>query len=368
MTADDFTIGVEEEYQIINPETRELRAYVSRVLPAAQRDLGDEVTNEFYQSQIEIGTPVRRTLADVRTELIRLRRGVVEAAERNGSRIAAAGTHPFSRWKGQPVTDKPRYLELQDEFQQLAREQIVFGCHVHIGIADPEDVIQTLNRCRPWLAPIVALAASSPFWLGEETGYASYRTELFSRWPMTGAPHVFTSRQDYDELVGSLVAVGMIQDASKIYWDARPSSHVATLEFRVADVCTTVDEAVMVAGLCRAVARTSLTEHREGVPLDPPRPELLRAANWRASRYGLDRTLIDIAGKKSVPARELIEAMLTALRPALEEDGDWEEVSTLVRGTLDKGNGAKRQLWAFAQSGRFEDVIDLILRETAQGV
>jgi carboxylate-amine ligase len=368
MPVGDFTIGVEEEYQIINPETRELRAHVSRVLPAAQRDLGDEVTNEFYQSQIEIGTPVCRTLADVRSELIRLRRGVVEAAERNGSRIAAAGTHPFSRWEGQPVTDKPRYLELQDDFQQIAREQIIFGCHVHIGIADREDAIQTMNRCRTWLAPIVALAASSPFWLGDETGYSSYRTELFSRWPMTGTPHVFASRQDYDNLVASLVAVQMIPDASKIYWDARPSSHAETLEFRVADVCTTVDEAVMVAGLCRALARTSLAQHRDGVPLDPPRPELLRAASWRASRYGLDGELIDVVARRSVPARELVEAMLTILRPALEVDGDWEEITSLVRVTLDRGNSAKRQLWAFAQSGRLEDVIDLILQETVQGL
>jgi len=367
-TADDFTIGVEEEYQIINPETRELRPRVSRVLPRAREDLGDEVTNEFFQSQIEIGTPVCHTLADVRAELVRLRRGVVEAAERDGSRIAAAGTHPFSHWEGQPVTPKPRYLELREDFQQLAREQIIFGCHVHVGIADREEVIQAMNRCRPWLAPVIALAASSPFWLGDETGYASYRTELFSRWPMTGTPQLFASRADYDDLVASLVAVGMIPDASKIYWDARPSSHAETLEFRMADVCPTVDEAVMVAGLCRALARTCVEQHRDGVPLDAPRPELLRAARWRASRFGLDGELIDVFAKKSVPARTLVESLLTFLRPALEKHGDWDEVSSLVQKTLDHGNSAKRQLWAFAQSGRLDDVIDLLLGETVQGL
>ncbi len=366
--ADDFTIGVEEEYQIINPETRELRPRVSRVLPRAQESLGDEVTNEFYQSQIEVGTPICHTLAEVRAELVRLRRGVVEAAERDGSRIAAAGTHPFSHWEGQPITPKPRYFDLQEDFQQLAREQIIFGCHVHIGIADPEDAIRIMNRSRPWLAPFVALAASSPFWLSDETGYASYRTELFSRWPMAGTPQIFASRSDYDDLVASLVAVGMIPDASKIYWDARPSSHAQTIEFRMADVCPTVDEAVMVAGLCRALARTCLEEHRKGVPYHVPRPEMLRAARWRASRFGLDGDLIDVIAKKSVPARELIEALLSHLRPALEQQGDWDEVSTLVRNTLEHGNGAKRQLWAFAQSGRLEDVIDLILRETVQGL
>ena len=171
--------------------------------PEAREDLGDEVTNEFYLSQIEIGTPVCHSLAEVRAELIRLRRGVVEAARRDGSRIAAAGTHPFSHWEGQAVTPKQRYLELQDDFQQLAREQIIFGCHVHIGIADRELAVAAMTRCRPWLAPVNALAASSPFWLGTETGYASYRTQLFTRWPMAGLPGVFTSRAQYEDLVAS---------------------------------------------------------------------------------------------------------------------------------------------------------------------
>jgi glutamate---cysteine ligase / carboxylate-amine ligase len=337
-------------------------------LPKARQDLGEEVTNEFFLSQIEIGTPVCRTLEDVRTELVRLRRSVVEAARRDGSRIAAAGTHPFSRWEGQPVTPKKRYLELQDNFQQLARDQIIFGCHVHIGIADRDEAIGILSRCRPWLAPVIALAASSPFWLGAETGYASYRTQLFSRWPMAGLPHVFASRADYDDLVASLVAAGMISDASNIYWDARPSSHAETLEFRMADVCPTVDEAVMVAGLCRAVAWTSLEQHRKGTPIDPPRPELLQAARWRASRFGLEGELIDVYARKSVPARELIEGMLAFLRPALDALGDWDLVSDLVHKTLDHGNSAKRQRWAFAQSGRLDDVVDLILRETNEGL
>ena len=297
------------------------------MLRKAREDLGDEVTNEFYESQIEIGTPVCHSLADVRAELVRLRRGVVEAAHRDRCRIAAAGTHPFSHWEGQPVTHKTRYLELQDDFQQLAREAIIFGCHVHVGIADREDAIQVMNRCRPWLSPIIALAASSPFWLGTETGYASYRTQLFTRWPMAGMPQAFASRQEFDDLVTSLVAVGMISDASKIYWDARPSSHFKTLEFRVADVCPTIDEAVMVAGLCRALARTCLEQHRSGKPMAALRPELLQAARWRASRFGLDNELIDVLAKKSVPARVLIESMLTFLRPALEVQGDWHEVS-----------------------------------------
>src|SRR3954451_6767665 len=210
-TADgDFSIGIEEEYQIVDPVTRELRPRAGRVLPRARQAVGDEVTNELFLSQVEIGTPVCRTLADVRAELVRLRRAVVEAAEADGDRIVAAGTHPFSRWQDQKFTPKERYSKILEENQQLAREQIIFGCHVHVGIADREDGIQVMNRSRPWLPTLLALSANSPFWLGRDTGYASYRTELFQRFPMTGTPHLFASRAEYDELVDTLVAAGMI--------------------------------------------------------------------------------------------------------------------------------------------------------------
>jgi carboxylate-amine ligase len=365
---EDFTIGVEEEYQILHPETRELRQRAGRILPEAQRRVGDEVTNELYLSQIEVGTPVCRTLADVRAELVRLRRAVVAAAGRDGSRIAAAGTHPFSHWGDQALTPKPRYFGIADDFQQLAREQIIFGCHVHVGIADREAVIGVMNRVRPWLPALLALSANSPFWLGLDTGFASYRTELFARFPMTGLPYPFDSRAAYDDLIASLVAVGVIDDASKIYWDVRPSSHVETLEFRVADVCLTIDEAVMIAGLCRALARTCHAQHLRGEPVDSPRPELLRAAKFRASRFGLDGELIDVRARRSVPAAGMIDSLLAFLRPALEQAGEWDEVAALVHQTIEGGNGAKRQREAFARAGRFEDVVDLIVAETRRGL
>jgi glutamate---cysteine ligase / carboxylate-amine ligase len=365
--AEDFTIGVEEEYQIVDAQSRELRQGANRILPRARAAVGEDVTNELYLSQIEIGTPVCRTLADVRAELVRLRRGVIEAAARDGCKIAAAGTHPFSHWEDQALTPKPRYFGIAADFKQLAREQIIFGCHVHVGIADREAAIQVMNRARPWLAPLVALSANSPFWLGLETGYASYRTELFQRFPMVNTPFVFADRAEYDELIAALVATGSISDASKIYWDVRPSSHFETLEFRVADVCTTIDEAVMIAGLCRALARTCYDQDRRGEPIDHARPELLRAAKWRASRYGLDGELIDVAARRAVPAPELIERLLAFLRPDLEAHDEWDEISGLVHRTLERGTGASRQVWAYAQAGRFEDVVDRIVAETARG-
>jgi carboxylate-amine ligase len=293
---------------------------------------------------------------------------VIEAARRDGCRIASAGTHPFSHWSEQALTPKPRYRELAADFQQLAREQIIFGCHVHVGIADREAAVQVMNRTRPWLSAVLALSANSPFWLGEDTGYASYRSELFGRFPMTGTPHPFTSRAEYEELVHALVSTGVIDDASNIYWDVRPSSHVETLEFRVADVCMTLDEAVMIAGLLRALARACHDQWARGEPLEPVRPEVLRAAKWRAARFGLEGPLIDVRAREAVPAAVLVERLLAFLRPSLEEFGEWDEVSSLVRATFDRGTGAKRQREALTRSGRMEDVVDLIVGETERGV
>lgn len=363
-----FTIGVEEEFQIVNPETRQLRQRANRILPEAQAAVGDKVTNELYLSQIEIGTPVCRTLADVRAELVRLRREVAVAAEHNASRIAAAGTHPFSHWEDQAITPKPRYWGLAADFKQLAREQVIFGCHVHVGIADREAAIRVMNRARPWVAPLIALAANSPFWLGLDTGYASYRTELFGRFPMTGIPLPFADRAEFDRLIADLVAAGMIEDGSKIYWDVRPSSHVETLEFRAADVCMTVDEAVMVAGLCRGLARACHAAEVRGERAEHPRQELLRAAKWHASRYGLGGDLIDPRTGRAAPAATVVDGLLAFLRPTLEAHGEWEEVSGLVRQTLSRGNGASRQRAVHERTGRFEDVVDLIVRETTEGL
>lgn len=365
---EEFTIGVEEEYQIINVETRELRSRAGRILPDARNAVGEEVQHELYLSQIEIGTPICRTLGEVRRELVRLRREVIAAAERDGTRIAAAGTHPFSHWGEQELTPKARYVGIAQDYQQLAREQLIFGCHVHVGINDREMAIQVMNRARPWLAVMLALAANSPFWLGVDTGYSSFRTEIWRRWPMAGMPQVFASRAEYDALVEALVSTGSIEDGTKIYWDVRPSARFETLEFRVTDVCLTIDEAVMIAGLARALAHTGYRGAMTDEVYNHARPEILRAAKWRAARYGLDADLIDVEASRAVPAQELVEKFLAHLRPALEVQNEWEEVSALVRQTLARGNGAKRQREAFMRRERLEDVVDLLVTETGNGL
>jgi len=366
-TQEQFTIGVEEEYQIVDRETRELRSRALRILPEAQAAVGDSVTPELYLSQIEIGTNVCGTLSEVRQELTLLRSEIISAAESDGNRIAAAGTHPFSHWEDQELTPKHRYRGIAEEYEQLAREHLIYGCHVHVGINDREAAIGVMNRARLWLAPLLALAANSPYWLGWDTGYASFRTEIWRRWPMSGTPQVFRSRAEYDALVETLIATGSVSDATKIYWDVRPSARYETLEFRVTDVCLTVDEAVMIAGLIRALTRTAYEHVMRDEPLPHARPEVLRAAKWRAARYGLEADLINATEGRAVPAADLIETLLTHLRPALEAEQDWEEISTLVRATLKHGNGATRQRRAFARAERFEDVVDLIVAETAAG-
>ncbi len=361
-----FTIGVEEEYQIVHPESRELRSRAQSILPKAQAVIGDQVTQEMYLSQIEIGTPVCHTLDQVRQELQRLRGEVIAAARKSGSRIVAAGTHPFSHWEDQKLTPKDRYIGLAADYQQLTREQLIFGCHVHVGIPDRELAIQVMNRARPWLAPLLALACNSPFWLGNDTGYASFRTEIWSRWPMTGTPQVFNSRTDYDRLIEDLTTMGTISDASKIYWDMRPSTHFETLEFRVTDVCLTVDEAVMIAGLVRALARTCALEAENDVAIEHIRPEILQAARWQAARFGLDDALFDPQEGRNIPASALIDKFLLYIRSALEEFGDWDKTAFLVKQVVGGGTGAARQRAAFERTGNFEGVVDFMVVETAK--
>ncbi len=254
---DTFTLGVEEEYQIVDATTRKLTARGGLLLPIAEKALGDDVQPELQSSMIEIATPVCATLSDVRRELGHARGNVIDAARQNGSRIAAAGTHPSSSWSDQSITPKDRYRKLATDFGQLAHETVIFGCHVHVGLENREVALDVLNRARSQLSPLLALSANSPFWLGEDSDYASFRTLVWSRWPMSGPPLAFESKAEYDDLIAQLISAGLIEDETKIYWDLRPSGRFPTLEFRVADVCMTIDEAVMLAGLIRALARTA---------------------------------------------------------------------------------------------------------------
>lgn len=322
---------------------------------------------ELRASQIEAVTPVCRTLAEVRAELLRLRRGVIAAAEQEHCRIVAASTHPFSYWQEQPITPDERYGRLVESYKQLTYEQLAFGFHVHVGLDDREAALGVMNHLRVWLSPLLALSANSPFWLGEDTGYASYRTQVWGRLPAAGPPAPFASLAEHDALIEALVQTGGVLDSASVYWDVRLPEKLETVEIRVADVPSTVDGAVMLAGLARALVRVCHERVGREKPYPEVRPELLRIAHWRASRYGLDGELVDAEARRAVPAREMMNKMLAFARPALEEHGDYEEVYSLVEETLEDGNGARRQREAYERKGRLEDVVDLLVEETALG-
>jgi glutamate---cysteine ligase / carboxylate-amine ligase len=364
MANGDYTIGVEEEFLIVDGESRALRPRAEELMATARETLGDAVDQELHRSQLELKTPACASLAGVRSELTRLRRELTVAIRPSGSQILASGTHPFSVWREDPGVS-PKYQRLERDYQQLAREQIICGCHVHVGIGDEEAAIEVMNRVRPWLSPILALAANSPFWEGDDTGYASYRTELWRRWPMAGTPEPFASRDEYEAVVDALFATGSIDDHARIYWDVRPSARFPTLEFRVTDVCLTVDDAVMVAGLIRGLVRACYEQSRAGEPVPEVRPELIRAATWRAARYGLDADLVDLLAREAVPAGIMVDRLLDFVGPGLHELGDWEEVSGLVKRTFASGTGAARQRAVLARTGRLHDVVDYIVAETA---
>lgn len=365
---EDYTLGVEEEYQVIDPETRALCPGAEDVLRRARRTLGeDRVVPELRASQLEVLTPVCRTLSEVRGELLRLRWGVIRAAEEAGVRIAAASTHPFSHWQDQPITAGERYEKILDRERRMAEEQVVFGFHVHVGLSDREAAVQTMNRARLWLAPLLALSANSPFWMGEDTGYASYRTQIWGWLPTAGPPGPFSSLAEHDALVESLVATGGAMEANQIYWDMRLPQKLETVEIRVCDVCSSIDEAVMLAGLCRALVRTCHKGAENEKPYPEVRPEILRAAHWVASRYGLGADLVDVEAGHLAPAKEVIEKLLAFTRRALEEHGDWKEVSVLVGDTLKRGNGAVRQCQVYERSGKLGDVVDALIEDTAKG-
>ncbi|MDQ6931761.1 MAG: glutamate--cysteine ligase [Candidatus Eremiobacteraeota bacterium] len=358
------SVGVEEEYGLINADTRELMPVAKQVRTRAERFLGDDVQHEFKASQIEMATPVCRTLDDVEREIRKARVHLSRAARQLGARLIAAGTHPFSRPDQQPVTPTQRYRDIASTYRELTNEFEIFGCHVHVGVDDPERAIAILDRARSRLVPLIALSANSPYWEGRDTGYASYRTEVWSRWPLSGVPGAFETRRAYEQLVSDLLASGALDDETKIYWDIRPSARFPTIEFRAMDVCATVDEAVAMAGLVRALVDTCAREVVESHPQNPVRYERIRLAHWLAARDGLDGELVDLALNALRPAHDVVRSWVDGLREALRSNGDLERVESTLDRMVHEGNGAQRQRRAFARGRSMRAVVDHLVKET----
>ncbi|GAB2665784.1 carboxylate-amine ligase [Nocardia goodfellowii] len=364
----DLTIGVEEEFVLTDADSRQVvrrAATVLRRVGNGARQGGGAVELEMAQTQVESASRVCSDLAALRSELVRLRREMADAAEASGCRLIASGTAVLGVGGPPPILDKPRYHRIADRFGPLVDQQCTCACHVHVGVADREEAVQVVNHLRPWLPALLAISANSPFWEGRDTGYHSWRTPLWARWPASGPPPFLGSYQEYEDVVAELQHTGAILDGAMVYWYARPSRHLPTVEVRVADVTPTVDEAVVLAALVRALVSTALTEIRSGAASPPVNDQVLRAACWHAARYGLG-AITAIAGAGGMPGRVGGAAeLITHIRPALEAADGADMVLEILRSVRRDGTGADRQRAAFRRRGRLEDVVDLLAEQTA---
>lgn len=367
MKPPSLTLGIEEEYQIIDPETRELRSYITEILSGDQMIMG-EVKPELHQSMVEIGTQVCRTPADVRAELVRLRGAVMKLAGRNGLVIAAAGTHPFSSWLTQEITPLERYMGVRQDLADLAQQLLIFGTHVHIGIEDRDFLIDAMNVARYFVPHVLSLSTSSPFWMGRDTGLKSYRSIIFRNFPRTGIPPALDSWTGYASLVDTMVRTGSIPDASKIWWDVRPNHSYPTLEFRGCDVCTRIEEAVCVAGILQAIVAKLWKLRRDNMTFRMYPLSLLEENKWRAVRYGFDGRLIDLGKEQELPARSLVQELIQwFIDDVLDELGSRKEVEYAFR-ILEQGTSADRQLAKYRETGDLKSVVDMLIAETREGV
>jgi carboxylate-amine ligase len=368
MKPPSLTIGIEEEYQIIDPETRELRSYISEILEEGRLVLLEQVKPELHQAMVEVGSNVCRTPAELKIELTRLRRTIIELAGKRGLKIAAAGTHPFSSWMEQEITPQERYHGVKQDMQELAQRLLIFGTHVHVGIEDRQFLIDAMNVVRYLLPHMLCLSTSSPYWMGRTTGLKSYRSIIFSNFPRSGVPRTFNSWEEYKAIVDTLVNTNTIPDASKIWWDVRPNASYPTLEFRICDVCTRVDEAICMAAIFQAIIAKLWKLRRDNMTFRVYPAELIEENKWRAVRYGLDGKLIDFGKQEEFPARELIREMIEwFIGDVVDELGSRQEVEYAYR-ILQEGSSADRQIATYQRTGDFKAVVDQLIAETSEGV
>lgn len=367
VTFDDLTLGIEEEYQLVDPITRDLRSFSPQLLEDGTLTLRELIKPELYQSVIEVGTPVCQDIHEARRELVRLRAAIQGLAHRHGLRIAAAGTHPFAVWQDQDITPMPRYQGVVEDMQLLARQLLIFGLHVHVAVPSRELAIDAMNVLRYMLPHVLCLSTSSPFWMGERTGLKSFRTTIFEDFPRTGVPEYFESYAEFQDVVDTLVATGSIEDGSKIWWDVRPHFRYPTLEFRICDACTRLEEALCVAALFQALVAKHLKLRRDNMSFRVYRRTLLEENKWRAVRYGLDGRLIDFGRRVELPARTLIEELVDFVDDVLDELGSRREVE-YAAAILAAGSSADRQLATYERTGSLVAVVDQLVEETAEGV
>jgi carboxylate-amine ligase len=362
-----FTIGVEEEFQIIDPATCELRSHVMQLVSAASPSIVEQVKHEMHQSIVETGTNICQDVHELRIEMHRTRGELVAAAERVGLQVAAAGTHPFSSWIDQVISPGERYQNIVEELQQLARSLLIFGMHVHVAMPDKQTTIDMMNMVRYFLPHLLALSTSSPFWMGRNTGLKSFRTTVFRRFPRTGIPEQFESWSAYENFVNLLMKLNSIDSGKKIWWDVRPHPVFGTLEFRMCDVTTKVEEAVAIAALTQAIVVKLHRLYTGNLSFRLYGRALIEENKWRAARYGIEGKLIDFGNETEVPMKELMEELLEFVDDVVDDLGSRSAVE-YVNTIMLEGTSAERQLRVYQETGDLKAVVRHIVAETRGGV
>ncbi|MFZ3376605.1 MAG: carboxylate-amine ligase [Chthoniobacterales bacterium] len=362
-----FTLGIEEEFAIVDPKTRELRSHIQEILEGGKVMLKEQIKPEMHQSVVELGTQICQSIVEARAHVTDLRSKLAELAGRSGLKIASVGTHPFSHWRDQLITQGERYQEIVKDMQQLARANLIFGLHVHVGIPDRETAIHVMNQARYFLPHIYALSVNSPFWVGQNTGLKGYRLKIFERFPRTGIPDAFESLSEYEDYCKLLVKTGCVDNAKKIWWDIRLHPFFDTLEVRVCDAQSRVDDTLAMAALIQAIIAKLHKLQWQNMSFRIYRRRLIDENRWRASRYGIDGKLIDFGKETEVETRGLLNELLEFISTEVNELGSKNEMAHVER-IMREGTGADRQLAAWEHTRNMKGVVDQIVAETYEGL
>jgi carboxylate-amine ligase len=363
-----FTLGIEEEYQIVDPETRELRSYITQILEPGRMILREQIKPEMHQSIVEVGTRPCRTISEARAEITHLRGTIAGLAARHNLKIVAAGTHPFSSWMTQEITPYERYDQVVGEMQDAALQLLIFGMHCHIGMPSNHVAIELMNVARYLCPHLLALSTSSPFWMGRKTGFHSYRSVIFSGFPRTGTPPTFASAGEFERYIELLISTGCIDNGKKIWWDLRPHPFFGTLEFRVCDIATRVEECLALAAMMQAVIVKFYMMFEQNTTFRVYRRALINENKWRAQRYGLTAKMIDFGKRSEVETKALVHEMVALVDDVVDMLGSRKEVEYLLH-IAEHGSSADRQLRVFEQSGGdLKAVVDNLIAETMEGV
>jgi carboxylate-amine ligase len=363
-----LTIGIEEEYQTVDPETRDLKSHISaEIIQKGRMLLEERVKPEMHQSVVEIGTGVCANIQEAHAEIRDIRRQIVQLARANGLRLSAGGTHPFALWANQEIYPDDRYRIIVEDMKMVARANLIFGLHVHVGVEDRETAIQLMNGARYFLPHILALSSNSPFWMGMDSGLKSYRCKVFDKFPRTQIPDLYASWSEFENYVDLLIRTKCINNAKKIWWDIRPHPHFPTLEFRIADMPMRLDETIAIAALCQAIIAKLYKLHEQNLSFRHYSRSLIMENKWRAARYGLEGKLIDFGKQQEVPMKQLAYEILDFVSDVVGELGSAREIAYIER-ILEEGSGADRQLRVYHETNDFKQVVDYMIAETEHGL